>query len=172
MTTLVIPPGVPSDGYVKVAFVPAMANIDTPSVAEIGAAGSVDLSCYLTRDGFQPDAEESTQAEERLCSKEVFETFGPTKWTIQDLTYVYDVQNDASVSNKAYKTLVPGTQGYLVVRWGKDAEIDWTVADKVDVYPVELGQRRKQAPESNSTLKVKQRPNVIGDRAEDVALVA
>jgi hypothetical protein len=168
----VIPPGVPSDGYVKVQWVPTFADAEAPTLTEMNNASALELSCYLTRDGFQPNAEEQISTDERLCSKEITETLGKIKWSIDDLTYIYDAQDPSGLSNEAYAALVERAEGHLVVAWGKDADEAWAVGDIVDVYQVVLGARRKQAPETNSTLKVKQKPHVQTRAAEDVALVA
>lgn len=168
-----VPPGVAADGAVSVKFVTALANPAAPSLAtEINAASSVDLTCLLTKDGFSPAGEAAAITDERLCSKQVFEDFGTVTYSTDALTYIYDPQTPASASNKAYAALVTGTTGFLVVRWGKDVDIAWAAGDKVDVYPVKVGPRIKQAPEANSKLKVQQKPYVTGPVQQDVAVVA
>lgn len=168
-----VPAGVPADGYVSVKFVPAIANPAAPSLAtEINAAGTVDLTCLLTKDGFGPAGEAQAISDERLCAKQVFEDYGTVTYTIDNLIYVYDVQNAASESNKAYAALPEKTTGYLVARWGKDVDTAWAAADKVDVYPVKMGPQVKQKPEANSKLKVSQKPFVTGPVQHDVAIVA
>lgn len=169
----VIPPGVVSNGMVKVTFCPTIANVSTPSVAtDLGAATAVEASCYLTRDGFSPGAEDQAVTDERLCSKQTFEDFGTTQYTIDNLVYIYDAQNPVSDSNKLYAALVKGTTGYLVAGWGKDAAEAWAAGDIVDIYPVKLGTQVKQPPEANSKLKVAQKPFVTGEVSENVALSA
>lgn len=169
----VIPQGVIGNGMVKVTFCPTIADPAAPSIGtDLGATGAIELSCYLTPDGFGASSQEQTVSSPRLCSKQVFERRGTVQWSIDDLKYVYDTQNAGADVQKAYEALVPGATGFLVVGWGKDAEDAWAAADVVDVYPVELGERRKQPPEQNAELLVLQKPYVIGDREEDVSLVA
>ena len=172
-TILEIPPGVPSDGTVKVAFVPDGGFVDysKPTLTELEAAGVTDISCVLMQDGFGEEADEGSNTDRRLCSKEAYTLGGTVTWTITDLRYVYDVQNPASDTNAGYAALTPGTKGYLVARWGKDAAEDFAGGDVLDVFPVELGVQRKQTPEANSELKVLQRPRVIGTKAQDVTLL-
>jgi hypothetical protein len=169
---LTIPPGVSADGSVKVQYVVTIADTSAPKVAtEIKAASSVEASCLLTKDGFAPDATTSQASDERLCSKQVFEDYGTVTYTLADITYVYDVQNPTSASNKFYAAVPEGSTGFLVVRWGQDADDDWAVGDVVDVYPVKMGPQIKQPPETNSKLKVKQKPFVVGNVAIDVITV-
>lgn len=173
VTILEIPPGIPSDGTVKVAWVPdgGFADYTAPTLAELQVAGVTDLSCLLMQDGFGEEAEEGTNTDRRLCSKQAYTLGGTVTWTIQDLRYVYDVQNPESPTNAAYAALAPGTKGFLVARWGKDAAVDFAGGDVIDVFPAELGVQRKQAPEANSELKVLQRPRVTGNKVTDVTLL-
>src|SRR5690606_38692743 len=97
-------------------------------------------------------------------------------WSIGALRYVWDPQGnyDAATTptHAAYEALVPGTSGYLVVRWGKDAEEALAAADVVDVFAVTLGEQVPQTPEANSELYVTQVPNVTGSVYRDVAVAA
>lgn len=169
---LEIPPGVSSNGTVKVAFVPdgGFADYTAPTLAEVDAVGVQDISCHLMADGFGENATEGSQQRRRLCSKESYTVRGAVEWTIQDLRYVYDIQNPSSVTHEAYAALAPDSKGFLVVRWGLDAAEDFAANDVVDVYPVELGVQRKQPPEANSELEVLQTPYVTGTKATDVSL--
>lgn len=170
IATLELPPGIPSDGTVKVAVVPdeGFDDYHTPTVAEVQAG--TDISCHLMQDGYGESADEGTNTDQRLCSKEAYTIGGSVTWTITDLRYVYDPQNPSSLTHEAYAALAPGTIVYLVARWGKDAAEPWTAGDVVDVYRVQLGVQRKQTPEANSELKVLQTPRVQGTKATDVAL--
>ena len=170
---LVIPPAIDAEGAVKVFFVPALADPAHPTLAELSGAGSLEISCYLTKDGFGISADDDKSTDERLCTKEVYEVLGRAKWQIENLVYIWDPQGSAaSVSNKAYAAMKRGTQGYLVVRWGKDVELALAVADIVDVFPVTLGTQIPQKPEANSKLKVEQSVIVSGKVQRDKALVA
>lgn len=171
--SVIVPPGVSSDGMVKVSYVPAIAG-EAPTIAELNALTAIDLSCYLTRTGFAPNASENTATDERLCSKQVYEDFGTVTYTIGDLVYVYDAQDlvDTEGVNRAYLELKRDTVGFLVVAWGKEATEEWAAGDVVDIYPVKLGVQRKQQPESNSKLKVAQRPYVRGEVREDQVVLA
>ena len=75
-------------------------------------------------------------------------------------------------THAAYEALVPGTSGYLVVRWGKDAEVALAAGDVVDVFAVTLGEQVPQTPEANSELYVTQVPNVTGAVYRDKTVAA
>lgn len=171
---LTIPPGVASDGMVKVAFALSIADLAAPSAAtDLGAATAVpNLSVYLTKDGFSPTADPQTVNDERLASKQIFEDFGTVTYSIDNLVYIHDQQNPDGESNKAAAAMPKGTVGFLVAAWGKDAETDWAAGDVVDIYPIKLGPQIKQPPEANSKLKISQKPFVTGPVVENVALVA
>ncbi len=171
--TVVIPEGTPSDGMVKVAWAPTIAVPTAPKIAtEINAATSIpEIGCYLTS-MLSPAADPAAVTDRRMCSKQIFEDYGTITYTIDNLVYVYDVQDPAGLSNKLYAALPTGAKGFLVVGWGLDSETDWAVGAIVDVYPVKMGPRVKQAPEENSKLKVSQKPFVTGRVVSDVAIVA
>lgn len=167
-----VPAAVPSDGFVKLKWVTTIANPAAPSLAtEINAASSLDLECYL-KEMFTPKTEAAAVEDRRMCSKQVFQTPGTYTYTIDDLVAVYDVQNAASVANKAYAALTPGATGYLVARWGMDSDTAYAAGQKVDVFPVTLGPRVKLPPEANSQLKFTVKPFVTSTVQSDVAIAA
>lgn len=171
--TVTIPPGVPSDGMVKIAFTPSIADLAAPSIlTDISAATAIpDISCFLTS-AFAPSGEPAVVTDRRMCSKQVFEDFGTITYSIDNLVYVYDQQDLEGLSSELYAALPTGTTGFLVVGWGKDSEEEWAAGDTVDIYPVKMGPRVKQAQEENSKLKVAQKPFVTSTIVEDVALAA
>lgn len=149
----------PADGNVKVAFVPTIANTSAPTVTELTGASAVDLSCYLTADGFTPGLDEAVISDDRLCDTETFEQPGRSSRTLQ-VTYI-DNSNTDEV-NDAYEALTPGSTGYVVVRRGKAYDNAFAADDKVDVWPVKCGQQNDMPPEANSVLKVTQKLFVTG----------
>lgn len=152
-------PSTPADGNVKVVWVPAIADPDAPTVAEVTGASAVDVSCYLTGDGWNPGLDEQTISDDRLCSRETFEQAGRSSRT---LTVRYVINPTDPTNNKAQETFVPGTQGFFVVRPGTDYEPDLAASDNVRVWPVSAGQMNELPPEANSVLKAEQRMFVRG----------
>lgn len=170
VATLNIPPGVPSDGTVAVWFVPegGLANYQTPAATEVSAVTAQALAAHLF--GIGQGGETARKEKRRLGSKVNYEILGSTTYTIEDLSYVYDVQNPTSETHAAYTALVPFTKGHFVVRWGVDAAEDPAVGDVVDVIPVRFGPQIKQQPEETDELTVSQAVSIIGTPAIDVAL--
>lgn len=162
-------PSTPADGNVKVAFVPTIADPAAPTTAELTAAGVVDLSCYLTADGWTPGLDEQTITDDRLCSTQTFEQPGRAA---RSLTVKYIENPGSATDNKAYTTLVPGTSGYFVQRRGKPFDTAFAAADVVDVWPVTAGKYDPQPPEANSVLKVAQKMFVTGTVEQNVAVAA
>lgn len=167
MTT---PASIQSDGNLRVTWVPAIVNTAAPTLAELNAAGSVDLSYYLTPDGYNTGGDEASVIDDRLASTQTYERPGRTSETL-DLMYVYRAQEPAAATNKAFSTLVPLTIGFIVSRWGLDADTAFAAAQRVDVLPVQCGVQRKAAPEMNSILKISQKVFVTGEMKRDVAIV-
>jgi hypothetical protein len=178
--TFPFPDGIEGEGNVKVAFLPAIANTASPSVAGDFAA-AIDLSCYVTGDGFAPGGSQEERTDRRLCSRQVFGSPGSITYTIGELTYVYAPQDPTGTGNEndAYSELTPDRVGFIAVRFGIAFETAWTAAQIADIYPVIMGAQFKNPPVAaaaggagTSKLTVRQTPYVSGPAILDVALVA
>jgi hypothetical protein len=167
-----IPTGVTSNGTVQVHWVPTLADPNNPSAAEVTGASALDISCYLTADGLSLSADETTTTNRRLCSKQEYTIGGTITWSIGALRYVWDPQGLYADTHDAYDALSGNPTGFLVVRWGKDAETPLAAGDVVDVFSVTLGEQVPQTPEANSELYVTQVPKVTGSVYRDVTVAA
>jgi hypothetical protein len=165
------PASVPTDGNLKVVWVPTIADPANPTMTELTAASAVDLSCYLTSDGFTPSTDEAVVTDDRLCSVQTFEQPGRITDKL-DIKYVYQPQNPDATDNKAFATLRRLAAGFIVSRWGKSFLDAFAAGDIVDVMPAKAGKQVKQAPEANSQFKVGQKIFIVGEVQEDVAVVA
>ncbi|MEV2239527.1 hypothetical protein [Micromonospora sp. NPDC049891] len=164
-----MPTAVTTNGTVAVKFVTAIANPAAPTVTEVNAVSSIDLSCYLTGDGYNAETSENTVEDPRLCSKQIFEARGDFTDTLE-ITYVF---NPASPSDdEARIGLPPGTTGFLTTRWAVDSEDAFAADDIVDVIPVEAGVQRKNAPTRNGVHRITQKMFITGPVRRDVEIVA
>lgn len=155
-------PSTPADGNMSVLLVPEIADPAAPTTTELTAAGVVDISCYLTSDGYTPGLDEQAVQDERLCSKQVFEQPGRHSRTL-DVIYIDNTNSpNAATDNKAKETLVPGSTHYLVVRTGLPFDDPYAASQEVEVTPIKAGQYRKQPPEANSVLKIAQKLFITG----------
>lgn len=170
--TVTVPESVPTDGNITTWWVPAIASKSAPKAAtEIGAAGSLNLQCYL-KDfvGITTTVEEVEDW--RACLRTVLATPGNEKTTIDPLVVTIDPQNQAGTNNKAYAALTPGTDGYIVVRYGVAVEAAPAAAQVVDVLPVTVASRNKQKAERNSQLKAEIKVMLRDVPAYDVVMAA
>lgn len=140
--TVLYPEATKAQGNTSVIVVQTIADMTAPELAaEISAASSVDVSCYLYGD-FSPTITTARgEAPRRLCTTQVFQQFGNTTYEVADLQYVYDPQAADSVdANKAKAALVESSEVYLVIRYGLSAQNDAIAAGEyVDVWHVRLG---------------------------------
>ena len=156
-------PSTPADGNVLAKLVAAIADTSAPKVAtEINAAGSVDISCYLTGAGYKPSLSEQVITDERLCTTQTYEQKGRSQRGLE-VEYI-DNTNSANQTtyNKAKDTLVPGTAQYLVVRTGLPYTTAAAAGQKFSVYPITPGEYNELPPEANSVLKIAQKLFVTG----------
>lgn len=171
--TVTIPEFVTAEGNVKVAFVPAIANLSAPTTTELAAG--VDITCYLPETWGGITADQARGEQRRMCSKEAFETLGRIKRAIADFTYTYLPQAAATdPANKVKKTMAPGTNGYIVTRYGPDATDAFATADIVDVLPAECGAQTKNTGGSDefAPLTITQGVSATGVLVEDAVVAA
>lgn len=173
--TVFYPEGVSSQGNESLIFVPTLANPAAPKVSELTGAGAINLS-FAAR-GFEPQSEQASVPDVRLGSRQTFETPGRVNKTLNDITYVYDPQGEEDdPDNVHYDAMKRGVTGYLVDRRGLDAEtVAVAAAQKVDVYPVQLGDQRRVAIDPSAEggkFEVIQKPFVTGLVREDAVVVA
>lgn len=167
----VFPPGVKARGKISVAFVFAVANVNSPTLAEVTAAGGITLSCYLT--DFNVTNSQNKGSDTRLCSDQQYEEFGDSTFSIDDLVYIIDPQDTTTTTAKG--KLAPGANGFLIPRYGFAARtVDWAATQIVDVLPVKLGDRVKSKTSSDEFGKFAytQHVAVTGPCAFDVPIAA
>lgn len=161
------PASLSSDGNLLTKWVPSIANTLAPLATEINAGGALDITCYLTGDGYQPNTDEGVIADPRLCSRATFEGVGRFTDTLM-LTYVFNPTS--APDNLCYTTLAYLTLGFVIARWGlpfENAVVGGSV-QKVDVYPVRCGIQTKLPPEENTVFRATQKMFVRGAVRRDV----
>jgi hypothetical protein len=167
-----IPAGVDAEARLNVIWTPTQ----TLSVAILNGATSIELAGWLTKGTFGESAETERGTDERVASKTVYEVLGKSTFTLSDLEYVWYPQAAAAApENKAYDTLKPRTTGFVVVRWGIDVDTALAATtQKVDVFPITVGEQVRKTPEGNAAekLKIVQPVVVTGAVLRDQVLVA
>ncbi|GAA3416225.1 phage tail tube protein [Streptosporangium vulgare] len=139
-----------TDGNTKATFVPAVASISAPTVAELTDSGLVALENTVTDDGLDISFDEGTVEGNVLASTQDFESPGRSKAAIE-LTYYRD---SSPSSDRMWSVMTRGTAGFLIVRRGVAAGTGYAAGDKVEVYEVTCGERKPMAPERESYEKV------------------
>lgn len=155
--TIIVPAGVKAEGNLKVAFVPTIADVSAPTVAELTATGALDVSFFIKGGAFKPSGEQARGDDRRLGSTQTFETLGREKSTIDDIVYIADPQAAAATpGNKAMELFQAGVSGFFVVRYGLDAlTVDFIAAQKVDIWPMVFGvQNKTQLAEDDEFAKI------------------
>ena len=153
---LSIPPGVDVNGRRNAIFIPT----NTLSAATLTSTG-VELICYLTKGTLGMSAETERGTDDRECTLVSAEVLGNTKYSLNDLEYVWEPQDTThnSATNKAFNLLGPrtgGTTGFLIVRYGVLQDTALAAGQIVDKIPVTLGpQMRKGVDGGNPAEKLK-----------------
>ena len=173
---LTIPPGVDANGRRNAIFIPT----DTLSVAALTGATAVELMCYLTKGSFGVSSDTERGTDERECTLVAAEVMGNTKYSMNDLEYVWEPQDKTanSPTNKAFNLLGPrtgGATGFIIVRYGVQQDTPLAVGDLVDKLPVTLGPQLPKSVDGNNPaekLKITQAVSIGQGAQFSVALVA
>jgi hypothetical protein len=128
-------------GAEKWSFVPTIANTAAPTLAEVNAAGALDVTKMFFASSARPDASANlAKAERRLGDVESFEFVGETSYTMGEVRYSFNPQGAAlSTGVLAFEKLPQGTTGFLVRRLGINRDTDYATGQFVSVFPVEFG---------------------------------
>lgn len=175
MAAPIFPAGVNAQGAVKVIWVETIANPAAPTLAEINAGTSLDLSLTMYEGGWQPGVTANkVSAKRRLASRKVYEKFGTTTETLGDLQYSFNPQAAAgSDGKKAYEALTEGSTGFFVERLGLDAEtVDVATGQFVNVYPVVCGPQTISGDTADEAaeFQVTQPVGITGQTHQNVAV--
>lgn len=141
--TLIYPEATTVQGNTKIQVVASIASLAAPDLsAEINAGASLDISCFI-RDWNPELNSNSGNAPARLCTTVQLPVEGNTQFSPIEVRYTYDPQAATSTDdNKARLLLARGTEFYLVVRKGLDAQtVDWTAAQYVEVWKIRCGRQ-------------------------------
>jgi len=119
------------DGKVRVAFVPTIANIAAPTVAELNAGTLLQSTLIPTGlEGF-----ENTTAEvDNSSLASIFDTNLPGRLAITGTGLVLKKQDG---TDTIFGLLLPNTNGFIVIRANGVLESTaWTAGQLVRVYPI------------------------------------
>lgn len=153
------------DGMIKVSWVPTIANIGAPTLAELAAG--VDMECRLTPDGLTTGAETAEVDSSKLCSTSNSAVVGRRTFTVG----VKYVRGDDEEAQAVEEALVYGARGFLTVRRDLSATVDYAAAQKIEVYPAQVRQPNPDAPAANALqavdvpMVVTKEPRGYGDPA-------
>lgn len=156
------------DGFIKVGFVPTIASIAGPTVAELTAG--VDLDGRLRPDGLSTPSETGRIDNSKLRSTFSTEIAGRRAFGGLTVTYVRGPESDTEAT-EVETALIYRAVGFLVIRRNKLATEEWAVGDKVEVYPVQVMQPNPSDPGPDTLQEVEvgfamtAEPKAFGDFA-------
>ena len=168
------PPGIDAAGKGGLYFVPAIANIEAPTVEELNAG--INLSCLLY--GWNPNGSQGKVERTRYCYVNTAESLGRVTYAPDALEYDYDPQavSETTGDYAHVAKMAPSTKGFVVDRRGL-APTEAFVSGQVleIVMPVELGEQMPMvidAKVEGEKLRYQQSIAVIGTVARRVEIAA
>lgn len=138
-----------ADGNVKATWVPSVASITAPTVAELTGGSAVDLENVITADGLDVKGDTASVDNTALASTADTEDAGRNKF---DLSLTVK-RKDTTIEDVGWNTLTERALGYLVVRRTLPTTTAYAIGQAVEVYPVRCGLPTMMAPEKNSVQK-------------------
>ncbi|MEO3978770.1 hypothetical protein [Streptomyces sp. CAU 1734] len=136
-----------NDGMTRVAWATSLANLNAPTVAELGTAQ--ELTDRITPDGLKIDPSTADVDTGSLASKFDTKTVGRVGYE----TEITFKRGSTTQEDWPYQNLTYGTTGVLVVRRGVDIATAWTAGQKVQTYPMVCGEPADVAPAANEVMK-------------------
>lgn len=147
-------PATPIDGNVQTVLVPAVADIDAPTVVEATAATAVDISCYLTAGGFALTIDQQTITDERECDTITRNEPGRKSASLQ-LTVIDNTNTPgATTYNEAVEALLEGSEWVVLRRRGKSHTVPLAAGDELTFAGrITVGVRAEVPAEANSVIR-------------------
>lgn len=158
--SLTLPRAVPSLGTRRVVMLPAVANINAITAAEI--EDGVNISCYLTRsNGWQPTKDQATITDGRYCSSQDLEIPGAKTRSLM-LQYSFNLDNPTD--DVARVELQEGTEFTAVHFMQKaDGDDEFAATDWYEAVPVLLGEQNVVPMEDNAIDRIQQKAFIRGE---------
>ena len=139
-TTVYDPAGRPAAGRVGLWWVPAIANIEAPTVAELSAGTNITTAVF----GFGDGASQSTVARRKYGYAAEVRSLGRVTFEPPALEYDDDPQGTSIGTEYAYlDDLVEGAQGFIVHRRDLPNSDAFAAAQLVDVRQATLGYKAR-----------------------------
>lgn len=136
------------DGMTRVAFVPTIAVVGSPTVAELNA-GTL-LHDNLTAGGLE-GFEASPAEVDNTSFGSRFDTKLPGTSGYSGSRLILKKKTGSDTVHTTLTTF--GTSGYIAVRDGVDKDAAWAAAQPVNLYPIMTGDWDYMARERNSVLR-------------------
>jgi hypothetical protein len=132
---------IPIDGKTKVTWASAIASTSAPTVAELNAGTALELK--MTPDGLSIPTATGAANSSVLGKRYGHQRAG--QLTVSGIKLKFHHEETETI----FSTLVLGTVGFLVVRQGIVATTAWAANQKVEVYPLEVGEYDNDKPAPN-----------------------
>lgn len=129
------------EGMTKVSWVPTIADVSAPTVAELTAG--TDITTLLTKDGLNISLSQNTVDNSSLAETFDAQVVGSWGGSVS-LTFKRDGATDT-----AWDLFTYGETGYVVVRRGEAYDGAFAASDKLEVYPAQAGEPIPNATAAN-----------------------
>lgn len=147
------PASVTFDGTDLVLWVPAIVDINEPTLPELQDMAVLDMSCYFAEAGWAPDFDEANVPDGRLCTTD---DFGDPGRVTHKIPLVYVTNPAEPTQDEARLTLTDRALGYFVERPAVDLDQPLAAGDLVSIWSVRVGRQKLMDRTMNTKWRVAQ----------------
>ncbi len=133
-----------STGNLRADFVPTIASMIAPTVAELTAGTA--LGPFMPRDGLDTPQEGETADNSDITSR--YNKTSRGNYGGQPITLTL-FRDEVAADDDAWTALPRGTSGYVVVRRFGGSTTAWAASQKVEVFAIEVISRAMAPPAAN-----------------------
>lgn len=148
-------PDLTYEAMLKISFVSTITNIAAPTVSQLTAG--IPLEQDLLPDGLNTPSDTASVDNSRMNSTFTTMTVGRRSFTGITVKYI---RGTSTTQTAVASALIYGANGFLVVRRDKVSTAAWASGDKVEVYPVQIGELNPDSPAPN-TLQAVEVPMMV-----------
>lgn len=163
---LIPPSALDQKGNTTIWWVPTIADVTAPTVAEIGAAGAFRITYSFLPDGWNLAGAQAIVDDDRLTIPQPLGALDVNKVTL-DLKYV-----DSTDAGSAAVVLVAGSEGFFVERRNVPNSTLAAAAQKVRVISSTLGVQNPGPLAGTGKFTITQQVAITGVVGEPVAIAA
>ncbi len=144
-------PGTSAEGNITTLWVPTIADIKRPTMAELEAG--TDISNYVMLGGWTFEPSQDTVSDQRENSTQDFGAPGRKSAGDISIEVIDNTNTEHAEQNKAVTLMAEGNSGFIVRRRGMATDAALAAGQKLTVVSVKCGEKKVLNPDANTMIR-------------------